>query len=59
MKTDLKTRRELDNGKKHTKIWLAGQFVGILTQNGRIAEGVAHKNVIAQIKRAAKETNNG
>jgi hypothetical protein len=68
MKIDPKTRRvleetglpwELENGKKHTKIWLAGQFVGILPQNGRIVEGAAHKNVVAQIRRAAKEITNG
>ena len=68
MKIDPKTRQaleetglpwELENGKKHTKIRLAGQFVGILPQNGRIAEGVANRNVVAQIKRAAKEISNG
>ena len=49
----------LELSKKHTKILLDGRFVGIVPQNGRIVEGRAQMNVIAQIKRAAKEATTG
>jgi hypothetical protein len=44
----------IDNGGKHYKIMLAGHLAAILPRNGGWPEGRAHKNMIAQIRRALR-----
>lgn len=44
----------IEHGSRHLKIIVADQFVGILPLKGSNAGYRAEKNVIAQIRRAAK-----
>lgn len=45
----------LEPGSKHIRIKLRDKLVGIYPLNGRAKEGRAMKNVISQIRRAARE----
>lgn len=46
----------LEQGAKHIKVRLAGRFVGILPYNGGSqADQRADQNVVAQVRRAARE----
>ena len=46
---------DITPGARHHKITLAGRLVGIAPLNGRDAGPRALKNVVAQIRRAARE----
>ena len=48
---------EISQGSRHHKIKLAGRLVGIAPLNRRDAGPRALKNILAQIRRAARELN--